>query len=37
LEVRVQELHSYETPEFVVLPVLSGAKNYIQWMTQCVK
>jgi periplasmic divalent cation tolerance protein len=37
LEARIQELHSYTVPEFIVLPVLYGAQNYIQWMTQCIK
>lgn len=37
LEARIHELHSYTVPEFIVLPVLYGAQNYIQWMTQCIK
>jgi periplasmic divalent cation tolerance protein len=37
LEARIRELHSYTVPEFIVLPVLYGAKNYIHWMTQCIK
>jgi len=32
LEVRLHELHSYQTPEFLVLPVESGSKSYLDWL-----
>jgi periplasmic divalent cation tolerance protein len=32
LEARLHELHSYETPEFLVLPVESGNPNYLDWL-----
>lgn len=32
LEARLHELHSYETPEFLVLPVESGSNAYLAWM-----
>ena len=32
LEQRLHALHSYETPEFLVLPVESGSEAYLQWM-----
>ena len=32
LEVRLLALHSYETPEFVVLPVEAGSAGYLNWM-----
>jgi periplasmic divalent cation tolerance protein len=35
LEARLQELHSYETPEFLVLPVEAGSPGYLEWMDQC--
>ncbi|HET6207799.1 MAG TPA: divalent-cation tolerance protein CutA [Terracidiphilus sp.] len=35
LEARLQELHSYETPEFLVLPVEAGSRGYLEWMNQC--
>lgn len=32
LEARLLELHSYETPEFLVLPVESGSQAYLEWL-----
>lgn len=33
LEREVLRLHSYETPEFLVLPISSGSKAYLRWLT----
>jgi periplasmic divalent cation tolerance protein len=33
LEARLHGLHSYETPEFLVLAVDSGSHAYLAWMT----
>lgn len=33
LEVRLHHLHSYETPEFLVLPVEGGSQAYLAWMS----
>ena len=35
LEARLHELHTYETPEFLVLTVESGSKLYLEWMQGC--
>lgn len=32
LESRLLELHAYETPEFLVLPVETGSRQYLAWM-----
>ena len=32
LEARLHELHSYETPEFLVLKVESGSRGYLEWL-----
>ncbi len=32
LEARVRELHSYDTPEFLVLNVEAGSHSYLQWL-----
>jgi len=32
LDLRLHELHSYQTPEFLVLPVESGSRPYLPWL-----
>ena len=32
LEARLDELHSYETPEFLVLRVEAGSHPYLDWL-----
>lgn len=37
LELQVKKLHSYEVPEFLVLPVVGGSKKYLEWVAKSVK
>jgi len=32
LESRLFELHSYQVPEFLVLPVEAGGRSYLDWL-----
>lgn len=32
LEARLHEMHSYQTPEFLVLPVESCSRAYLDWL-----
>ena len=32
LEKEVLGLHSYDTPEFVVLPIVAGSEAYLSWL-----
>ncbi len=32
LEDRLHQLHDYETPEFLVLPIEAGSSAYLAWM-----
>ena len=32
LQTRVRELHPYDNPEFLVLPVLGGDERYLAWI-----
>jgi periplasmic divalent cation tolerance protein len=34
LKNRVMELHSYEVPEFLALPVTDGLDPYLRWVTE---
>jgi periplasmic divalent cation tolerance protein len=33
---RLRELHPYEVPEFLVLPVTSGSASYLSWVAESV-
>ncbi len=35
LEHRLQELHPYEVPEFVVIDVMHSAPAYLKWVCEC--
>ncbi|PYT50512.1 MAG: hypothetical protein DMG43_14855, partial [Acidobacteria bacterium] len=37
LEKEVKQLHSYEVPEFIALPILGGSKDYLAWLRESVK
>jgi periplasmic divalent cation tolerance protein len=37
LEKEVLRLHSYDTPEFLVLPVASGSRAYLRWLSESCK
>ena len=34
LEAKIRELHSYEVPEIIALPIVAGSHHYIQWISQ---
>ena len=34
LQTRLHELHSYEVPEFIVLPVVGGSETYVGWIKE---
>lgn len=36
LEARVRELHAYEEPEVVILPVVGGSASYMDWVAASV-
>jgi periplasmic divalent cation tolerance protein len=36
LQKEVLALHSYDTPEFIVLPIVTGSETYLKWLGECV-
>ncbi len=36
LEQRVQELHPYDVPEFLVVPIEAGSAAYLSWLSESV-
>ena len=37
LEREVHRLHSYEVPEFIVIPIIAGSRKYLSWLGESVK
>jgi periplasmic divalent cation tolerance protein len=37
LQQRLKELHPYELPELIVLPVIGGNEGYLQWVREGVE
>jgi periplasmic divalent cation tolerance protein len=37
LAAKVQEVHSYEVPEIIALPIVAGAPPYLQWLAAQVR
>jgi periplasmic divalent cation tolerance protein len=33
LQKEVLNLHSYDTPEFIVLPIVAGSEDYLKWLS----
>lgn len=31
---RIRELHSYETPEIIALPIVGGSASYLDWIRE---
>ncbi|MDQ2712627.1 MAG: divalent-cation tolerance protein CutA [Acidobacteriota bacterium] len=34
LRDRITELHSYDTPEVIAIPILDGAEKYLAWIRE---
>lgn len=32
IEKKVKEIHSYEVPEIIAVPVIAGSKDYMEWV-----
>jgi len=37
LSKRVTELHSYDVPEILALPIVDGSSSYLDWMKACLE
>jgi periplasmic divalent cation tolerance protein len=37
LEARVRELHSYDVPEVIAIPITRGSEKYMRWIVDSVK
>lgn len=37
LETRIKQLHPYEVPEIIALPIVIGSDKYLNWVEECLK
>jgi periplasmic divalent cation tolerance protein len=37
LAARIREVHPYELPEIIVLPIIGGDEGYLDWISESVK
>jgi periplasmic divalent cation tolerance protein len=37
LREAIRELHSYEVPEIIALPIVEGSRDYLDWISESVK
>ncbi len=37
LEVKIRELHSYDVPEIIALPIVAGSQPYLRWISNQVQ
>ena len=37
LSKRVKELHSYDVPEILALPIVDGSPSYLEWLKSCLE
>lgn len=37
LEAAIRELHSYEEPEIVAIPIVAGSEGYLGWLSESLR
>jgi periplasmic divalent cation tolerance protein len=37
LSKKVRELHSYDVPEILALPIIAGSASYLDWLNGCLE
>lgn len=37
LAAKIKELHSYEVPEIIALPIIAGTQSYLNWLDKNIK
>ena len=35
LAEQIKSLHSYEVPEIIAIPIVTGSNSYLQWLGKC--
>lgn len=37
LQKKIEQLHSYDVPEIIALPIVAGARGYLSWIADSVR
>lgn len=37
IEQKILELHSYEVPEIIAIPISTGSQSYLEWISDTIK
>ena len=37
IETKIRELHSYQVPEIIALPIITGSQPYLNWISENTK
>ena len=37
LQAAVEQMHSYDVPEFIALPIVAGSPAYLGWLKECLE
>jgi periplasmic divalent cation tolerance protein len=37
LEIKIRQIHPYEVPEIIALPIVAGSQPYLNWISQQVE
>ena len=37
LEKAIKEIHPYETPEIIAIPIVAGSKDYLEWLRKVIR
>ncbi|HEX4075620.1 MAG TPA: divalent-cation tolerance protein CutA [Candidatus Acidoferrales bacterium] len=37
LQKKIEELHSYDVPEIIALPIVAGSRGYLDWIDETVR
>jgi periplasmic divalent cation tolerance protein len=37
LQKKIEQLHSYDVPEVIALPIITGARRYLGWIAESVR
>ena len=37
LQQKIREIHPYQVPEIIAMPIIEGSEAYLNWISDCIK